>query len=330
VEHDFFHNPSPLAAEDDDFRILSSEVFQPQAVALGLPLGHFSVFISRAAITNLLRHGEKGLQTDQEVAGGLVGQPGYDPETGQPFTRIRAALPANGQASATEVEIPPEEWARLLSVVLDEGPDQGPSFLVGWYHSHPTFDAYLSPLDQETQLQFFAEDWQVAIVVGPLRRQIKAFHGGQSRACPLYLDPDETGNTLVPVTYEVSAGGVSTPLGIEWVDPAPGPGAYLEMPDMLSGDPPTLAPIILTPYPEDPAGTASAAYDPGLAPAPALSPLEQEGWPIQAAAPPAPAWTNWINRLDLSPTLVGLLILAVLFGMVLMLGLALLFRFIMP
>ena len=56
-------------------------------------------------------------------------------------------------------------------MVRDEEPYKGNSLLVGWYHSHPTFDAYLSELDQQTQRQFFGELWNVAIVVGPLRRQ---------------------------------------------------------------------------------------------------------------------------------------------------------------
>ena len=56
-------------------------------------------------------------------------------------------------------------------------------------------------------------------MIGPQRRQIKAFHSGRSTPCLLYLDPDETGGALIPVSYEVSAGAVSTTSGVEWVEP---------------------------------------------------------------------------------------------------------------
>jgi proteasome lid subunit RPN8/RPN11 len=222
---------------DDDFRVLALDAIQPLSRALVSccrELRGFAVFISRAAVTNIMRHGAKGLETEHEVAGGLVGWPGFDPQTGLQFTHIGAALAVHGHADQYEVEIPPEEWFRLSNQVRETATPAAPQILVGWYHSHPTFDAYLSALDQETQRQFFGEAWNVAIVIGPLRQQIKAFHSGLSTPCPLYLDPEETGGTLVPVTYEVSAGAVSTDTGIEWVAPA-APAA--PAPPAAAGDP---------------------------------------------------------------------------------------------
>ncbi len=235
------------APVDDDFLVLTHESFQPVALALGPAfalLTGFALFISRAAAINIMRHGAKGLQTEHEVAGGLVGRPGYDPDTGLRYTRITAALAAHGRADQYEVEIPPEEWFRLSNLVRDEDPYRGNSILVGWYHSHPTFDAYLSDVDQQTQRQFFAEPWNVAIVVGPLLRQIKAFHSGNSTPCALYLDPEETDGRLIEVTYEVSAGAVSTNAGVEWIDPPAtaevgGQGATTD--DMTFAAPPPVA-----------------------------------------------------------------------------------------
>jgi proteasome lid subunit RPN8/RPN11 len=228
------HTESPLPGADDDFRVIAREAFRPPPVALGIPLDPlygFVCFIGQAALTNLLRHGEQGLLTEQEVAGGLVGEPGVERQTGVPFTRIRAALAVQGRADRYEVEIPPESWWGLSTLVREDPAYRG-TLLLGWYHSHPTFDAYLSPIDQLTQRQFFAEDWQIAIVVAPQQRQVKAFHGAEGRPCALFLDPAETGGALVPVAYGVSPGAVSTPAGIEWLappaDPAPrGAGSRL-------------------------------------------------------------------------------------------------------
>src|SRR5438876_658671 len=87
---------------DEGFRVLAVTTVQPQQIALNIAARLsevFAVFISRAAVTNLMRHGAKGWQTNREVAGGLVGQPGYDPGSRLWFTRIRAALPVPGQGS---------------------------------------------------------------------------------------------------------------------------------------------------------------------------------------------------------------------------------------
>jgi proteasome lid subunit RPN8/RPN11 len=270
--------------------VVAQDSFQPVVESLGPAaegLAGFAIFISRAAVMNIMRHGEKGLQTEHEVAGGLVGRPGTDPATGLHYTRITAALAVHGHADQYEVEIPPEEWFRLNNLVRDEEPYRGNSLLVGWYHSHPTFDAYLSELDQQTQRQFFGELWNVAIVVGPLRRQIRAFHSGHSTPCRLYLDPSETGDQLVEVTYEVSAGAVSTTAGVEWVDP-------LETPARQQSP---LEFIAMSPDPD-------AALYPDLT----ADPLEEAAY----YDPPAPS-TNLVpaalTNLGLSPIVLGMLVL---------------------
>jgi proteasome lid subunit RPN8/RPN11 len=287
-------SPAPAAPAppvDEDFRVLAMQAIAPRALALGpafADLRGFAVFISRAAATNIMRHGEKGLQTEYEVAGGLVGYPAADPGTGLLFTRITAALAVHGYADQYEVEIPPEEWFRLSNQVRDEEVAGAAMALVGWYHSHPIYEAYLSAVDQETQRQFFGEVWNVAIVVAPQRRQIKAFHGGGSRPCELYLDPEETGGELVPVTYEVSAGAVSTTAGVEWFDPD-------------------------EPYAAEPAAPP-AAPDPPFAPVALVAPaaLPGDGYP-----PPAPQRSAGLLPPGVPTLVVALVALAIFLLLVL-------------
>jgi proteasome lid subunit RPN8/RPN11 len=300
---------APTGADDDDFRVLAVQVRQPQSWALGIPATAFTdfpVFISQAAVMNILRHGEQGLLTEREVAGALVGTPGYDPQTGLVFTRIVTALAVAGTASQYEVEIPPEEWSRLSTPALEEAPYWGAPFLVGWYHSHPAFDAYLSALDQQTQAQFFDEEWHIAIVVSPARHQIRAFHGAGGDPCPLYVDPDETGGILVPVTYAVTPGPVSTPAGIEWLLP---PGLD---PDGVS---PTSAVSWLEAVPPDPGvgDTDSPAGYGELLPSPDADYVQ-------------PAWPPPRGPFDLSSAMLGLILLAFVLGMVCMLILILVLR----
>src|SRR3954451_24111835 len=99
--------PDPVAAgepppdADDDFRVLALDTFEPQPIALGpacQDLRGFAVFITHAAVTNIMRHGAKGLETNHEVAGGLVGRPCIEPQTGLLFTQISAAWAVQGHA----------------------------------------------------------------------------------------------------------------------------------------------------------------------------------------------------------------------------------------
>ena len=136
--------PAAPGVVDDDFRVLAMDTFQPEALPLGVAgqdLHGFAVFISRSAVTNIMRHGAKGLETEHEVAGGLVGRPCIDPDTQLVYTRISSAWAVQGHADQYEVEIPPEEWFRLSNQARDEEASEGQRILVGWYHSHPTFDA---------------------------------------------------------------------------------------------------------------------------------------------------------------------------------------------
>src|SRR4029077_4214907 len=38
--------------------------------------------------------------------------------------------------------------------------------LIGWYHTHPPLPLRLTPYDVETHEQYFAEPWQVALLLG--------------------------------------------------------------------------------------------------------------------------------------------------------------------
>lgn len=47
--------------------------------------------------------------------------------------------------------------------------------IVGWWHSHPNFGCFLSPVDLHTQEYFFPESYQVALVIDPIRDEFKFF-----------------------------------------------------------------------------------------------------------------------------------------------------------
>jgi proteasome lid subunit RPN8/RPN11 len=47
--------------------------------------------------------------------------------------------------------------------------------ILGWWHSHPDFGCFLSTTDVHTQRFFFPEDYQVALIVDPIRKEYTFF-----------------------------------------------------------------------------------------------------------------------------------------------------------
>jgi len=54
------------------------------------------------------------------------------------------------------------------------------TFVVGWYHSHPNLGAYFSGVDRKTQRDFFNSEYNLGLVIDPIRSEEKWFIGGES------------------------------------------------------------------------------------------------------------------------------------------------------
>ncbi|MFX1453054.1 MAG: Mov34/MPN/PAD-1 family protein, partial [Promethearchaeota archaeon] len=47
--------------------------------------------------------------------------------------------------------------------------------IIGWWHSHPSLGCFLSPTDLLTQKYFFYKEYQIALVVDPVRNEFEFF-----------------------------------------------------------------------------------------------------------------------------------------------------------
>ena len=57
--------------------------------------------------------------------------------------------------------------------------------IIGWYHSHPNYSSYMSNTDTKTQKRMFKHKYQYAVVIDPIKFDMKAFA----------LDHDQEGKT---------------------------------------------------------------------------------------------------------------------------------------
>ncbi len=141
-----------------------------------------SLFVSENAIEQLTEHLSEDTKT--ETGGILVGKAYVCPETNTNYTEILGAIPAlHTIRNTANFRFTADCWLSILSTQKRDYPN---TTIVGWYHSHPNFGVFLSATDLKTQKLCFKQNWQVAIVYDPIRRQIGFFHG-------------ETGITVEPI-----------------------------------------------------------------------------------------------------------------------------------
>ena len=128
-----------------------------------------AVFMTARAYVRCCAHA--GSDLEHEVGGGLVGGWRRDRASGRPFIVIEAALPARhtrqGRSFLTFTQ---DSLVGLHEELEARYPHK---LLVGWYHTHPGMDIFLSGFDLWLHEHFFPYAWQVALVIEPQAR-----HGG--------------------------------------------------------------------------------------------------------------------------------------------------------
>lgn len=129
------------------------------------------------------------MDLEREVAGLLIGK--Y--EKRQDILEIWDAISGNQKSSSAFVYLDEEVMAATFEWLTRERPGLS---IVGWYHSHPGFDLFLSTIDVETQKRYqMMFPKAVAMVIDPLeyvktRRLVdlkfKVFHiDREGRVVPL-------------------------------------------------------------------------------------------------------------------------------------------------
>lgn len=122
-----------------------------------------AVVVSQEVLLKVNEHVLHSL--DCELGGFLLGNRYRCPNTPRDYVIIDQFSPARFVES-TEVNLAftHEAWAQLADEL--SGKFLG-KLLIGWYHSHPRMDVFLSNHDLEIQTERFPEPWMVALVLEP-------------------------------------------------------------------------------------------------------------------------------------------------------------------
>jgi len=122
----------------------------------------FQSIIRRSVLDRIHDHGREN--TNVEICGVLVGNVFQD-EFG-PYLYITDAIQGDAASEhAAQVTFTAETWDHIQNVMDAEHTGKK---IVGWYHTHPGFDIFLSGMDLFIQDNFFNLPWQVAFVYDPI------------------------------------------------------------------------------------------------------------------------------------------------------------------
>lgn len=169
---DDVYRPTPVVASDF---VRTLGLTRPPII---LPQQSY-IFVRRSVLEKIQAHLQNNVQVEQ---GGLVlGQAFVDMALGATFLVVHDALPAlDGIETPTFFGYTTASWQTLTPQLQQMDADWT---LLGSYHSHPDMGVFLSATDLDTQEDVFSADWQLALVIDPVRDEIGFFVGKDGQPC---------------------------------------------------------------------------------------------------------------------------------------------------
>ena len=108
-------------------------------------------------------HARAGSQAGVETMGLLVGN--FCKYRGRDWVLVEDYVTAENKSSSVSVRFSKESFGSLSQKLSD--PIRGKKVVVGWLHSHPGLDCFLSYIDIDTQMTYFDHPLSIAAVVDP-------------------------------------------------------------------------------------------------------------------------------------------------------------------
>ncbi len=123
--------------------------------------GELRISIDKKAYAEVLSHAKE--EPDIEICGVLLGKVKQDKHA--PFLHILHTVRGeNAKGQGAQVTFTHDTWNHIYKEKDKTYPDLD---IVGWYHTHPGFDIFLSEMDKFIHNNFFGSPNQVAYVYDP-------------------------------------------------------------------------------------------------------------------------------------------------------------------
>jgi proteasome lid subunit RPN8/RPN11 len=125
----------------------------------------YSVYVRQKAVEKAESYFAELAVRKLEGMGFLIGSPCT--HEGRKFVVISDFVTSETDSSPVSVKFSTSAFEKL-SVQLNK---IGENIVVGWCHSHPSYGCFLSSTDVSTQRRFFNEDFHIAGVFDPLKKE---------------------------------------------------------------------------------------------------------------------------------------------------------------
>ena len=127
------------------------------------------LFIPEFVISLMTDHADAGLDTDREIMGLMIGR-FYRDDNG---TYAVVDRPASSGLISDKFSVKfDKDSIEELFDSLEMGDGES---VVGWYHSHLDIGCFMSPTDIATQNGLFGGECGFALVIDPVRQELKVF-----------------------------------------------------------------------------------------------------------------------------------------------------------
>jgi len=129
------------------------------------------VFIFEDEISRIVDHAEYGMKDNKEVMGLLMGR--FFKDDDGKYAIIDNVITSSLTASDVNVKFDEYKLETLFDL-LDAETEKN-RLVVGWYHSHLNYGCFMSETDIKTQNGLFGGECGFALVVDPIREELKVF-----------------------------------------------------------------------------------------------------------------------------------------------------------
>ena len=127
------------------------------------------LFVPEFALSLMADHADAGLDADKEIMGLMIGR-FYRDDDGI-YAVVDRPVSSKLISDRFSVRFDEASMEELFdSLDMDEGES-----IVGWYHSHLDIGCFMSSTDIATQNGLFGGECGFALVIDPVRKEIKVF-----------------------------------------------------------------------------------------------------------------------------------------------------------
>lgn len=131
----------------------------------------FEAYVDEKAMEKAFGHAKSASQQRKESMGLLAGE--LREWHGSRYVFVSDYLTAGNSATSVSVSFSEEAFPQLARQINDARKKN--KIIVGWSHSHPSYGCFLSTTDLQTQRKYFSAEFNIAMVIDPVRKEKKVF-----------------------------------------------------------------------------------------------------------------------------------------------------------